>query len=83
MHTERRSFTSNCSDSCRADNGFRWNTAHVQTIAAHQIALNQRNFCAEPCSAGRSDEPRRARADDNQIIAAARCRVYLIRRVNV
>ena len=52
------------------EEGFRWNTAIVQTITTKECSLNYANFGPETGRSHRSDQATRPTANHNQVILA-------------
>jgi hypothetical protein len=58
-------FSINLADEMSA---FAWDAAKVQAVAAHLVALDERDAPAESSGAGGSDQTGRAGADDDDVI---------------
>jgi hypothetical protein len=70
-------------DAGGGDHRLRRHAADVQAVAAEEMALDERHAGAEAGSAGRGDEPGRARPDDEEVVGARRRRVLPPRRVDL
>ena len=67
----------------RPDQALRRHAADVEAIAAHQPALDERHARAEPGRARRRDQPRGARPDHDQVVAARGLGIRPVFRVDI
>jgi len=67
----------------RPDDSLGGDATHVQTIPAHQVLFNQRYFGAQTGGAHGRNQACSARADDDEIVARGRRRVFPVVRVDV
>ena len=67
----------------RANDAFRRHAADVQAIAAHEIALDERDLRAQTGGARGAHQTRGAAADDDQIVFSRRRRIDPARRMTV
>ena len=58
-----------------AEERLRRHAPDVQTVAAHEVALDERDLGPEPGGAGRGDEAGRAGAEDHEVVTRRRFRV--------
>jgi hypothetical protein len=61
----------------------RRHTANVEAVAAHQLALDQRHFCAKTRRACCGDQTGRAGAENNEVVSGRRFGIDPIRRMHV
>src|SRR5207247_10165231 len=69
--------------SSRPDNRLARHATDVETVAAHQLALDERDFGAEPGRAGRRHQAGRPGADHHQVVTLGGRRVHPIGRMNI
>ena len=67
----------------RAEQRLRGHTADIEAVAAQQVTLHERNLCPKTRGAGGGHESGGATADHDEVVAAGRCRVYPVRRMNL
>ena len=65
------------------DQGFGGHTADVQAVAAHEVPFDQRDFRAKPCRNRCRYQAGRAGSDHHEVIAADRCWVHPVRRMDI
>ena len=66
-----------------ADHRFGRHTTDVQTVAAHEVLLDQCDLRSETRCTGRCDEARGARPDDDKVVGAGRGGIDPVRRMDV
>ena len=69
VHPELAGIPHGSSSAGSADQGLGRHTADIQTVAAHQVTLNQGNLCPQAGRSRRAYESCGSGADDNQIVA--------------